>query len=89
MKQLVQLQNRNDLEITCKMSVIENRKHLVDKIKNSDVDTSSGDNLHVLAKHVATEAVEKCVNEHEKRVEDFLDELYDERCRKLQLIEAQ
>jgi len=75
MKQLVQLQNRNDLEITCKMSVIENRKHLVDKIKNSDVDTSSGDNLHVLAKHVATEAVEKCVNEHEKRVEDFVRKL--------------
>ena len=70
------------------MSVIENRKHLVDKIKNSDVDTTSGENLHTLAKHVATEAVETCVKEHEKRVESFLDELYDERCKKIQLIES-
>jgi ditrans,polycis-polyprenyl diphosphate synthase len=80
---------RKDLEITCKMSVIENRQQLVEKIKKStDVVSANGENLQALAKHVATEAVEKCANEHETRVETFLGELYAERCKKVEIIET-
>ena len=84
---MVKSQNRNELEITCKMSVIENRKHLVEKIKNTEVDSINGENLQALARNVAKEAVEKCVKEHESRVESFLEELYAERSKKLELIE--
>ena len=68
------------------MLVIENRQQLVEKIKNTDVNANSGEDLHTLAKHVAAEAVEKCVKERETRVDTFLAELYTERDRKIEVI---
>lgn len=59
-----------DIEATCKMSVIENRKELVDKLKSKDIDDQ--ENLELLAKHLATEAIDGEITRQKHRTEKFL-----------------
>jgi hypothetical protein len=59
-----------------KMIVIENRKELIEKIKNKD---SAAEDLQALTKYVANEAIEKCLNERNDRCDTFLDQLYTKR----------
>ena len=68
------------------MVVIENRKELVDKIRSKEIENV--EKLQSLAKHVAVEAVEKCVKEHEERVGTFLNELNCKRMKKIELLAA-
>lgn len=73
MRQSLKKSIKNDLEISCKMIVIENRKELVDKIKSKDIENS--ENLQSLAKHVASEAVESCIKQRKERTCLFLKDL--------------
>jgi hypothetical protein len=60
----------------CRMNVIENRKELIEKIKNKD---GIAEDLHALTKVVASEAIEKSLSERNERCDSFLDELYTKR----------
>jgi hypothetical protein len=77
---------RNELEVACKMTVIENRKELVDKIKNREVGNSHDEDLQALAKHVAVEAVENCITQHKERTSRFLSGLYEKREKSIDLL---
>jgi hypothetical protein len=59
-----------------RMNVIENRKELIDKIKNKD---GAGEDLRTLTKFVAGEAIEKSLAERNERCDSFLDELHTKR----------
>jgi len=84
----VEKQRRNELETNCKMRVIENRKELVDKIKKIEVENGNDEDLHVLAKHVAVEAVENCIAQHKERTSNFLNALYEKREKSVDLLAA-
>ncbi|CAF1102947.1 unnamed protein product [Brachionus calyciflorus] len=75
----ISLKNRieNDLQTSCKMFVIENRKELVDKLKNKGIDDQ--EDLQQLAKHVANEAIENSIRQHKDRSQSFLDNLNSKR----------
>lgn len=63
----------NNIEASCKMSVIENRKELVDKIKSKEIDDK--ENLQLLAKHLASEAIDNEIINQKNRKKDFLKNL--------------
>ncbi len=79
LKLQVDKRRRNELEVACKMKVIENRKELVEKIKNREVGNDKDEDLHAIAKHVAVEAVENCITQHKERTSNFLNGLYEKR----------
>jgi len=67
---------QREIEALCKMVVVENRKLLVNEVKKQNDDTND---LTRLARHVASEAISKCTQQHEKRTSSFLTCLYDKR----------
>ncbi|RNA39840.1 dehydrodolichyl diphosphate syntase complex subunit DHDDS [Brachionus plicatilis] len=62
-----------DIAASCKMSVIENRKVLVDRLKNKEIDDQ--ENLQLLAKHLATEAIDSEIACQKNRTTQFLSSL--------------
>ena len=77
------------------MNVIENRKQLIDQIKQRELEGSTNQpfngsepssNLQALAKHAASEAIDKCSKEHEKRTNEFLLDLNQRRLDRIENI---
>lgn len=88
---------RSDLDIACRMHAIENRQQLIDRIRQKDLSSSVQSNhgseaasnnqtssLQALAKHVASEAVDTCLREHDKRTSQFTAELKQRRLDKIE-----
>lgn len=84
MKILQKNRIKGDMEVSCKMIVIENRKELVDKIKSKEIENP--ENLQSLAKHVANQAIENCINQRKDRTSKFLKELNSNRLNEFQKI---
>ena len=82
------------------MHAIENRQQLIDQIKQKELKGLSqsssnqpfhgsetpNQNLQALAKHVASEAIDKCLKEHGKRTSQFTSELKQKRLEKIESI---
>jgi hypothetical protein len=69
------------------MTVIENRKELVERIKRKEID-DSGD-LQNVTKYVAVEAVDKSMKQYQERTKHFLDDLYEKRDNYIHLLAAE
>jgi hypothetical protein len=78
---------REKIENACKMTVIENRRELVDRIKRKEIDDS--EDRQNVTKYVAVEAVDKCMRQYQQRTSHFLDELYKKRAHVTQLLAAE
>jgi hypothetical protein len=78
---------RENIENSCKMTVIENRKELVERIKRKEIDDS--EDLHSVTKYVAVEAVDKCMKQYQERTSHFLDDLSEKRDNYIHLLAAE